>query len=143
VQVLGSGLKEIYPQTNAKLYKQVIENNGLFISEFPPSFHAKPTNFPMRNRIITGLSDGVLIGQASRRNGTSGTLVTLRIALHQGKEIFACPGNILDERSKICNELIKNGTAHFTTSANDILKILNEKPQFKHLKKLLQQTPQI
>ena len=129
VQVLGSGLKEIYPQTNIGLYKKVIENGGLFLSEFPPSFHAKPTNFPMRNRIITGLSDGVLIGQASRKNGTSGTLVTLKIALHQGKEIFACPGNILDERSKICNELIKNGTAHFTTTIDDILTVLNSKPQ--------------
>lgn len=131
VQVLGSGLQQIYPQTNIKLYKKVIENNGLFISEFPPSFHAKPTNFPMRNRIITGLCEGVLIGQASRRNGTSGTLVTLKIALHQGREIFACPGNILDERSKICNELIKKGTAHFTTTIEDILTVLNSKPQQK------------
>lgn len=125
VQVLGSGLKALYPQTNAELYKKVLANNGLFISEFPPSFHAKPTNFPMRNRIITGLSDGVLIGQANKQNGTSGTLVTLRIALHQNKKIFACPGNILDEKSKICNDLIKNGTAYFTTSAQDIIAVIN------------------
>lgn len=126
VQVLGSGMKTLYPRSNTALYRKVLENNGLFISEFPPSFPAKPTNFPIRNRIITGLSHGVLIGQAGRQNGVSGTLVTLRIALHQNKQIFACPGNILDEKSKICNELIKNGTARFTTSAQDIITALED-----------------
>ena len=124
IQVLGSGLKVPYPKNNIDLFKKVIENDGLFLTEFPLSLPAKPSNFPTRNRIITGISKGVLIGQANRRNGVSGTLVTLRIAIMQGKEIFACPNSILDERSKICNYLLKNGTAHFTTSTEDILSII-------------------
>jgi DNA processing protein len=126
IQVLGSGLKVPYPKNNTDLFKKVVENGGLFLTEFPLSSPAKPSNFPTRNRIITGLSKGVLIGQANRRNGVSGTLVTLRIAIMQGKEIFACPNSILDERSKICNDLLKNGTAHFTTSTEDILLIIGD-----------------
>lgn len=125
IQVLGSGLKTPYPNTNISLFHEVVKNGGLFLSEFPISFPAKPANFPIRNRIITGLSLGVLIGQANRRNGISGTLVTLRIALNQGKEIFAYPGSILDERYTICNNLIKNGTAYFTTSPDDIITALS------------------
>ncbi|MFT4967039.1 MAG: DNA processing protein [Candidatus Deianiraeaceae bacterium] len=124
IQVLGSGLKDPYPKTNIKLMEEVINGGGLFISEFPPSCPARPNNFPMRNRIITGLSSGVLIGQANRRNGISGTLVTLRIAISQGKEVFACPGSILDERCNISNNLLKNGTAHFATCTQDITNIL-------------------
>lgn len=126
VQVLGSGIKNPYPQSNNELFAKVLSNHGLFISEFPPSFPAKPSNFPTRNRIITGLSSGILIGQINRRNGISGTLVTLRIAISQGKDIFAYPGNILDERYKISNDLLKNGTAHFVTNTQDILNIIGE-----------------
>jgi DNA processing protein len=125
IQVLGSGLKVPYPHTNISLFHEVVKKGGLFLSEFPILFPAKPANFPIRNRIITGLSLGVLIGQANRRNGVSGTLVTLRIAINQGKEIFAYPGSILDERHTICNNLIKNGTAYFTTSSEDIITALN------------------
>ncbi len=126
IQVLGSGFECLYPKNNAELFKQVVANGGLFLSEFPTNTPAMPDHFPTRNRIITGLSCGVLIGQVNRKGGVSGTLVTLRIAISQGKEIFAYPGNILDERSKICNNLIKNGTAHFTTCVEDILEIIGD-----------------
>lgn len=124
VQVLGSGINCIYPSSNAKLFDEVLQRGGLFVSEFPPSYHASPSNFPTRNRIITGLSYGVLIGQVNRKNGVSGTLVTLRIAITQGKEIFTYPGSILDERYKVSNNLLKTGTAHFATSASDIMEII-------------------
>lgn len=124
VQVLGSGLKVPYPKDNSSLFKDVLKNGGTFLSEFPVAFPAKPNNFPIRNRIITGLSYGVLIGQVNRKNGVSGTLVTLRIAMNQGREIFTYPGSILDERYSVCNNLLKNGVAHFTTSVEDIVKVL-------------------
>jgi len=126
IQVLGSGFACLYPKNNTELFQKVVQNSGLFLSEFPINTPAMPDHFPTRNRIITGLSSGVLIGQVNRKGGVSGTLVTLRIAISQGKEVFAYPGNILDERSKICNNLIKNGTAHFTTCVEDILEIIGE-----------------
>ncbi len=140
IQVLGSGFACLYPKNNADLFKKVVENGGLFLSEFPTNTPAMPDHFPTRNRIITGLSCGVLIGQVNRKGGVSGTLVTLRIAISQGREVFAYPGNILDERSKICNNLIKNGTAHFTTCVQDILEVIGgnsktriAKPQLSQL----------
>jgi len=126
IQVLGSGLACPYPRNNVDLFKKVVENGGLFLSEFPINTPAMPDHFPTRNRIITGLSSGVLIGQVNRKGGVSGTLVTLRIAISQGREVFAYPGNLLDDRSKICNNLIKNGTAHFTTCAQDIIEIIGD-----------------
>ena len=124
IQVLGSGFACLYPKNNTELFQKVVQNGGLFLSEFPINTPAMPDHFPTRNRIITGLSSGVLIGQVNRKGGVSGTLVTLRIAISQGREVFAYPGNILDERSKICNNLIKTGTAHFTTCVEDILEII-------------------
>jgi|GEM_PF-1053655 len=138
IQVLGSGFACLYPKNNAELFQKVVQNGGLFLSEFPINTPAMPDHFPTRNRIITGLSSGVLIGQVNRKGGVSGTLVTLRIAISQGKEVFAYPGNILDERSKICNNLIKNGTAHFTTCVEDILEIIGENANKKIEKRNVQ-----
>ena len=138
IQVLGSGFACLYPKNNAELFQKVVQNGGLFLSEFPINTPAMPDHFPTRNRIITGLSSGVLIGQVNRKGGVSGTLVTLRIAISQGKEVFAYPGNILDERSKICNNLIKNGTAHFTTCVEDILEIISENANKKIEKRNIQ-----
>ena len=124
IQVLGSGVNRIYPQENTKLYNEVLANSGLFLSELPPNFPVKPENFPLRNRIISGLSKGILLVQASKKNGSSGSLITAQIALNQEKDLFAIPGHPLDKRFEGGNNLIKNGNAIFTTSSQDIIDMI-------------------
>jgi DNA processing protein len=124
IQVLGSGINVIYPKENTSLYYKVIENQGLFISEVPPNCPAKPENFPSRNRIIVGISKGVLLVQASKKNGSSGSLITARITLEQEKELFAIPGHPLDSRFDGGNDLIKHGNAIFTTTPDDIISMI-------------------
>lgn len=86
--VMGSGLDIIYPRENVKLYNNIIENGGLVISEYAVGSKLKPINFPARNRIISGLSYGVLIVEASKK---SGSLITADFALEQGKNVYAIP----------------------------------------------------
>ncbi|MDD4412307.1 MAG: DNA-processing protein DprA [Patescibacteria group bacterium] len=107
VAVLGSGLDQalIYPQRNLNLAKQ-IEARGLLLSEFPPLSIAFPANFPRRNRIVSGISLGVLIIEAALK---SGSLITARLGLEQGREVMAIPGPINSCYSAGPNELIKNG----------------------------------
>jgi DNA processing protein len=124
IQVLGSGVDKIYPKENRILYEKVLENGGLFLSELPPNSPVKPENFPLRNRIISGISKGVLLIQASRKNGSSGSLITAKIALEQEKDLFAIPGHPLDDRFDGNNELLKNGSAIFTTHPQDVLDMI-------------------
>ena len=124
IQVLGSGVNRVYPQENVKLYNEVIANGGLFLSELPPNFPVKPENFPLRNRIISGLSKGILLVQASKKNGSSGSLITAQIALNQEKDLFAIPGHPLDKRFEGGNNLIKNGNAIFTTHSSDVIDMI-------------------
>ena len=117
IAVIGSGLDNIYPSDNIGLANEIIKNGGLIISEY--IIGTKPTkmNFPARNRIISGLSNGVIVIEAKKK---SGTMITVDFALEQGKEIFAVPGNILSENSEGTNELIKQG-AKLVTNIKDIL----------------------
>jgi DNA processing protein len=124
IQVLGSGLDVIYPKQNTKLYEEVIEKGGLFLSELPPNSPAKPDNFPLRNRIISGISKGILLVQASKRNGSSGSLLTAKIALSQEKDLFAIPGHPFDPKFEGGNDLIKHGNAIFTTCPEDIIDLI-------------------
>jgi len=116
VAVLGCGLDTIYPRQNKPL-AAMVQENGCVISEFPIGTPPKKENFPARNRVIAGLSLGVLVIEAAQR---SGSLITARLALEQGKEVFAVPGSILSPQSSGCNYLIKQG-AVLVQNLDDIL----------------------
>jgi DNA processing protein len=123
IAVLGTGLdeKSIYPQENLKLAKKILETGGALISEYPPGTRGTNFTFPQRNRIISGLSFGVLVIEAKQK---SGALITANWAKKQGRKIFAVPGSIHSLNSKGCHYLIKQG-AKLVENANDILKELN------------------
>ncbi len=140
IAVVGTGLDKVYPAANRELAHQLAQL-GAIISEFPLGTPPLATNFPRRNRIISGLSEGCLVVEASLQ---SGSLITARMALDQGREVFAIPGSIHSPQSKGCHELIKQG-AKLVESAQDILDELGfpslaaknhssvEHPLFAHL----------
>ncbi len=105
VAVLGGGVDDIYPSENADLYRQIVEQ-GCVVSESPVGARAQARDFPRRNRIISGLSRGVIVVEAEIR---SGSLITARLANEQGRDVFAVPGSPLDPRSKGPNELLRQG----------------------------------
>ena len=105
VAVLGGGVDDVYPPDNAELYQQILER-GCVVSESPVGARAQAKDFPRRNRIISGLSRGVVVVEAELR---SGSLITARLAAEQGREVFAVPGSPLDPRSKGPNELLRQG----------------------------------
>jgi DNA processing protein len=107
VAVLGGGVDDVYPTDHRDLHRQVAER-GCIVSERPPGARAQAADFPRRNRIISGLSRGVIVVEAELR---SGSLITARQAADQGREVFAVPGSPLDPRSRGTNDLIRNGAA--------------------------------
>lgn len=119
VAVIGGGIDYPYPRENTNLQQQIYEQ-GCVIAEQPFGTVPQARHFPRRNRIISGISLGILIAEASPR---SGSLITARLALEQGREIFAIPGSPLDPRAKGTNNLIRNG-ATLAESAEDILAVL-------------------
>lgn len=123
IAVLGTGLdeKSIYPQSNLKLAKKILESGGALISEYEPGTRGTHFTFPQRNRIISGLSLGVLVIEAKKR---SGALITANWAKTQNRKIFAIPGSIHSSNSKGCHLLIKEG-AKLIENANDVLEELN------------------
>jgi DNA processing protein len=120
VAVFGSGLDIVYPGENAKLAQAIVEH-GALVSEYPLGVKPKPENFPLRNRIMSGLSLGVLVVEAGER---SGALITARQALEQDREVFAVPGSILSPASQGTNRLIQEG-AKLVRNYVDILQELN------------------
>lgn len=121
IAVLGNGLDDIYPPKNKKMgEKLVASKRGLLVSEYPLGYPLSPQNFPVRNRIVSGLSLGVLVIEGAEK---SGTLTTASAAAVQGRDVFAVPGPVTSPMSKAPNFLIKNG-AKLVESADDILESL-------------------
>ena len=117
IAVLGSGINLITPETNLRLGQDILKNDGLIISEHPGKKPASKESFPERNRIISGLSKGVLIIEADEK---SGSLITARLAGEQDRDVFAVPGNIFSSKSMGPHKLIRTG-AKLVASAHDIL----------------------
>ncbi|MDR3290171.1 MAG: DNA-processing protein DprA [Rickettsiales bacterium] len=120
IAVLGGGIDNIYPKDNEDLYRK-IRDNGCIVSEIPIHSPPKSENFPARNRIITGISLGVVVVEAAYK---SGTINTVRLAAEQGKEIMVCPGNPYDPRCDGSNALIKDG-AMVVLNSDDVLYNVN------------------
>ncbi len=120
IAVLGSGVDQVYPSQNRELADLIIAQ-GALVSEYPLGTRPEANNFPPRNRIISGLSRGVIIVEASQR---SGALITAEFAAEQGRDVFAVPGSILHPGSAGCNDLIRQGATPFL-SVSDVLDQLN------------------
>lgn len=120
VAVLGSGLDSIYPPENRQLAADLVTGGGAIISEYPPGTPPAPFRFPARNRLISGLSAAVVVVEAGL---TGGALITARLALEQGKDVLAVPGDIDRETSAGCNLLIRDG-AHPVLGAIDLIESL-------------------
>lgn len=117
IAVLGCGLNIIYPPENLRLYQEIVRSGGAIITEFPLGTKPEKLNFPIRNRIISGLSNGVLVVEAKKISGTS---ITVNYALEQGRDVYAIPGNIFSNSSYGTNEMIKEGAIP-TTRVDDII----------------------
>ena len=120
IAVIAGGVDVVYPPENKNLYDKIIENNGAIISEAPLTMQPLATHFPKRNRIITGLSQGVVVVEANER---SGSLISARTAGEQGRAVMAVPGFPIDPRSTGTNDLIRNG-AVLVRNADDVLEEL-------------------
>jgi DNA processing protein len=129
IAVLGTSINNIYPKDNLRLAHEIIENNGLIISEYAPDEKTGAYSFVERNRLISGLALGTLVIEAGIK---SGSLITAEYTRKQNKKLFALPGNIHSPVSRGCHELIKTG-AILTENIEDILKALN----LEHLPKTI------
>lgn len=124
--VLGGGVDIVYPLENSSIY-EAIRERGVVVSELPPGTRPKARHFPRRNRIISGISRGVVVVEAAPR---SGSLITARLALEQGREVFAVPGSAIDPRARGTNDLIRQG-AYLTESATDVLEVIGSDRQVR------------
>lgn len=122
IAVLGNGLDTIYPKENIALAKEILKTGGAIISEYPLGEKPQKQNFPERNRIVSGISRGIIVVEATQK---SGTLITVDFALEQGRDVFVVPGDINKKTSKGTNELIKQG-AKVITSYSDVIEEYNK-----------------
>ena len=121
IAVAGTGLDRVYPARHKELAIEIVKT-GAMVSEFPPGTTAKANHFPRRNRIISGLCQGLLVVEAAKH---SGSLITARMALEQNREVFAIPGSIHNPLARGCNALIREG-AKLVETTQDILEELNQ-----------------
>ena len=121
VAVAGTGLDRVYPAFHKELAVEIVKT-GAMVSEFPPGTTAKANHFPRRNRIISGLCQGLLVVEAAKE---SGSLITARMALEQNREVFAVPGSIHNPLARGCNALIREG-AKLVETTQDIIEELNQ-----------------
>ena len=118
IAVLPCGLKNIYPKSNAILANKILENDGILLTEYEDNITADSNKFRERNRIVAGLGIGTLVVEAGERSGTN---ITARNTIEQGKTVFSIPSNLDNKKGKTTNNLIKNG-CNLVTDINDILK---------------------
>jgi DNA processing protein len=118
VAVIGTGINEVYPRDHAKLVDEILAGGGAVVSEFPLDTPPSPQNFPYRNRVISGLSLGVLLVEAAEN---SGSLITARLAIEQNREVWAVPGNITSRNSFGTNYLIKGAGAKLVQQWQDVV----------------------
>ena len=118
IVVMGCGLDIVYPRENTKLFDRILQNNGLLVSEYPPGTPPSAKHFPTRNRIISGLSRGVIVVEAK---GSSGSLITADMAVSEGRDVFVVPCNLLDHTADGNKFLMRNG-AFVLTGYEDIVK---------------------
>ncbi len=128
VAVVGTGVDSVFPYENKQVAKDIIANGGLILSEYIPETPASPWNFPQRNRIISAISDAVIVIEGDLQ---SGALITARFAIKQDKPLFALPGPIDSIVSNGPNILIKSKVAELLTSVDDILEKIGESKQIK------------
>ncbi|NLM26591.1 MAG: DNA-protecting protein DprA [Clostridiaceae bacterium] len=126
VAVFGCGLDVVYPPENRRLMERII-GNGAVVSEYPPGTIPAPHHFPVRNRIVSGMSIGVLVVEAGEK---SGSLITAQLALEQGRDVYALPGNVISINSRGTNKLIQDG-AKLVTSVDDIIDEIRWYKNFK------------
>lgn len=124
IAVLGCGVDVVYPRENAKLFAQIREE-GLIVSEYTPGTQPLPAFFPMRNRIIAGLSKGTVVVEAAKR---SGSLITAELSLSEGRDVFAVPGSIYSETSAGTNHLIQQGAKLVTTARDVVGEYMEQEP---------------
>jgi DNA processing protein len=134
IAVVAGGVDVVYPEENRGLYDALVRQGGI-VAELPLGTEPQARHFPRRNRIISGMALGVVVVEAAAR---SGSLITARFALEQGREVFAVPGSPLDPRSRGCNDLLRNG-ATLTETAEDVLAQLA--PQVRGVEPLRPVTP--
>jgi len=121
IAVLGGGFDYVYPSQNKNLFAKIIDGNGAVLSEYYPTIEPVAWQFPHRNRIVSGMSKGVLVAEAAEK---SGALITAHLALEQGKDLMCIPGLVTNPNAKGTNNLIKSGAA-LITEAQDIMNTLN------------------
>lgn len=129
VAVLAGGLDSIYPAENIPLAQDIVENGGALLTEMPLGWEPRARDFPRRNRLVSGLSLGVVVVEAAKR---SGSLITARLALEQNREVFAVPGSPLDPRAQGGNSLIQQG-AMLVNDATDITGVLSDADPSRHM----------
>ncbi len=133
IGVLAHGLDQVYPAQHARLAKEMIQDGGGLLTEFPSNTKPDKHNFPTRNRIVAGISDATIVVETGAKGGS---MITAELANNYNKDVFAVPGKLTDTKSAGCNSLIRNNKAQLLTDAQQLLEMMGwEPPQHKAVKR--------